>query len=134
VPTAELDPERGRVVAEQLKKLQVQGILITAAQKGYITELRCQMPECLCPDELGGRGYFEPVRGGLPDWMPTHEHFPRSKAKGGHRTVDNTLLAHRLCNRVDYSKSIGRSYAKDLARVEAARLQAIEQAKKRTEQ
>jgi len=121
-----LDPDRGRVVEGQLKELGVRGILITAAEQGYITALNCQMPECLCPEELGGRGYFEPVTRALPDWMPTHEHFPRSKAQGGHRTVENTLLAHRLCNRVDYSKSIGRSYAKDLARVESARMQAIE--------
>jgi hypothetical protein len=122
VSTEKLDPVRGKKVASQLKKLGVQGILIIAAERGYITELGCQMPECLCPEELGGRGYFEPVTSDLPDWMPTHEHYPRTKAKGGHRTVDNALLAHRLCNRVPYAKSIGRSYAKDLARVEAARL------------
>ena len=90
----------------------VRGILIAAAEKGYFSKLACQMPECLCPIELGGREYFEPVTPELPDWMPTHEHFPRSKALGGHRTVDNALLAHRLCNRVDYSKSIGRPHVK----------------------
>lgn len=61
----------------------MQGVLITAAEQGYITELACQMPECLRPEELGGRGYFEPVTDDLPDWMPTHEPFPRSKEKGG---------------------------------------------------
>jgi hypothetical protein len=45
--------------------------------------------------------------------------------------VDNALLVHRLCNRVDYAKRIGRSYAKDMARVQAARLEAIERAKER---
>ena len=128
-----LHPESGRAVADQLRERGVHGILITAAEQGYITEFACQMQECLCPGELGARGYFEPVTDGLPDWMPTHEHYPRSKEKGGHRTVDNALLAHRLCNRVDYSKSIGRPYAKDLARVDAARLEAIESAKKRAE-
>ena len=116
-----LDPERGGQVAAELKRLGVRGILVTAAQQGYITDLRCQMPECLCPEELGGRGYFEPRTKDLPDWMPTHEHFPRAKRDGGHRSIDNAVLAHRLCNRVDYSKSIGRPYEKDLARVEAAR-------------
>jgi hypothetical protein len=125
VPNDQLDQERGRQVAEELRVLGAKGVLITAAEQGYITKLKCQMPECLCPEELGGRGFFEPVTRDLPDWMPTHEHFPRSKAKGGHQTADNTLLAHRLCNRVDYSKSIGRSYAKDLARVEAARQEAL---------
>lgn len=121
------DPERSRVVAEQLKNLGVKGILITAAEQGRITELACQMPECLCPEECGGRGYFEPVTTELTDWSPTHEHFPRSKAKGGHRTVDNTLLAHRLCNRIDYSRSIDRPHQKDLDRVEAARKRCIEE-------
>lgn len=118
------DHDLGKLVADKLRGLGVKGILLTAAEQGHITELACQMPKCLCPAELGGRGYFEPVTPELSDWMPTHEHFPRSKASGGHRTVDNALLAHRLCNRVDYSKSIGRPHAKDLARVEEARRRA----------
>ncbi len=116
-----LDPERGRVAAGRLRELGVRGVLITAAQSGYIVDLACAMPECLCPSELGGRRYFQEVRPDLPDWMPTADHFPVLKEQGGHRTVDNVRLAHRLCNRVDYSKRIGRSYASDLARVEAAR-------------
>jgi len=60
------------------------------------------MPECFCPEELGGTCYFEPVTT-KSDWMPTHEHFPLSKREGGHRDVDNAILAHRLCNRIDYS-------------------------------
>jgi hypothetical protein len=134
VANRKLDPRRGSVVAAQLKDLGVRGILIISADKGYITELACQMPECLCPEELGGRGYFQPVSNDLHDWTLTHEHFPRSKAKGGHRTVDNALLAHRLCNRVDYSKSIGRSYQRDLARLEAARLRANEVVNRRTDE
>ena len=57
--------------------------------------------------------------------MPTHEHFPRSKREGGHRVVDNAVLAHRLCNRIAYSIEDGRSHAKDLARIEKAREEAI---------
>jgi hypothetical protein len=121
-----LDPERGKAVAEQPKSLRVQGILITAAQQGYITELACQMQHCLCPDELGGKSYFEPVPDDLPDWMPTYEHSPTPKSQGGHKSFDNALLAHRLCNRVDSSKSMGGPYAKDLAPAEAARLKGIE--------
>jgi hypothetical protein len=119
-----LDPERGRVAASRLKQLGVRGVLIPAAQSGYIVKLECAMPECLCPSELGGREYFQEVRPDLPDWMPTADHFPLLKEQGGHRTVDNVRLAHRLCNRVDYSKRIGRPYASDLARVEAARIAA----------
>ncbi|MBA2421020.1 MAG: hypothetical protein H0V57_07835 [Thermoleophilaceae bacterium] len=84
------------------------------------------MPECFCPEELGGACYFEPVTAELSDWMPTHEHFPGSKREGGHRDLDNTVLAHRLCNRIDYSIGSGRPYAKDLARVKAARERAIQ--------
>ena len=53
--------------------------------------------------------------------MPTHEHFPRSKREGGHRSPDNAVLAHRLCNRIDFSITVGRSYARDLERVRKAR-------------
>ena len=49
--------------------------------------------------------------------MPTHEHFPLSKREGGKEAVDNAILAHRLCNRIDYSISVGRSYARDLERI-----------------
>jgi hypothetical protein len=56
--------------------------------------------------------------------MPTHEHFPRSKREGGLVAVDNAILAHRLCNRIDYSISVGRSYARDLERMRKAREEA----------
>lgn len=121
----ERDPERGRVVAAELRKRGVRGVLIQAAEQGYITELACQMPKCFCPEELGGASHFEPLTDDLSDWMPTHEHFPRSKRKGGHRVVENSLLAHRLCNRIAYSIEAGRSHAKDLARIEKAREEAI---------
>jgi hypothetical protein len=101
--------------------LGVKGILIKAAELGYITQVTCRMPECFCPEELGGACYFEPVTDELSDWMPTHEHFPRSKREGGHRSLDNAVLAHRLCNRIDYSISAGRPYARDLERVRKAR-------------
>jgi hypothetical protein len=114
-------------VSDQLIALGRRGVLITAAEMGLISELRCTMPECLCPEELGGRIFFEPVTRALPDWMPTPDHFPVLKKDGGHLTVDNVRLAHRLCNRVDYAKSVGRPYAKDLERVEIARLRAIKE-------
>ena len=121
----ERDPERGRAVAAALKKLGVKGVLIQAAEQGYITELECRMPKCFCPEELGGASHFEQVTDELSDWMPTHEHFPRSKREGGHRVVDNAVLAHRLCNRIGYSIEVGRPHAKDLARVEKAREEAV---------
>lgn len=121
----ERDPERGRAVAAELKKLGAKKILIKAAEQGYITRLACQMPRCFCPEELGGACHFEPATGDLSDWMPTVEHFPVPRREGGKETVDNTILAHRLCNRIDYSITHGRSYTSDLARIEKAREGAI---------
>ena len=120
----DLDPERGRAVASELKRLGVKGILIKAAEQGYIAQLACKMPECFCPEELGGRHYFDPVTAELSDWMPTHEHFPLSKREGGRTTADNAILAHRLCNRIDYSLTVGRGHARDLERVRKAREEA----------
>jgi hypothetical protein len=122
---APLDPERGRAVAASLRTLGAKKVLIRAAEQGYITELACKMPTCRCPKELGGATYFEPVTADLSDWMPTHEHFPVSKQDGGREAVDNAILAHRLCNRIDYSIRAGRSHTRDLERIERAREEAI---------
>src|SRR3954452_13926306 len=99
----ERDPECDRAVAVELKALGLKDILINAAEQGYITQLACKMPKCFCPEELGGASYFDPVAAEFSDWMPTHEHFPLSKREGGKEAVDNAILAHRLCNRIDYS-------------------------------
>jgi hypothetical protein len=125
VSKPERDPERGRAAAVKLRQLGAKKILVRAAEQGYITQVACKMPECFCPEELGGACYFEPVTPELSDWMPTHEHFPLSKADGGKDRVDNAILAHRLCNRIDYSIRVGRSYRRDLARVRLAREEAI---------
>jgi len=115
-----LDPARGAEAARKLKSLGVKGVLVKAAELGYITQVTCKMAECFCPEELGGARYFEPLAE-LGDWTPTHHYFPLSKRDGGRKTVDNALLAHRLCNRIDYSISVGQSYEKDLAKVRRAR-------------
>lgn len=104
-------------MAKKLKGLGVKGILVTAAEAGYITELKCGMPKCHFPEQWGGRGYFTK---GAGHWGPTHEHFPRAKRDGGHRTVENSVLAHRLCNRIDYSIFIGRSHERDLETIRKA--------------
>jgi hypothetical protein len=121
----EPDLERGRAVAAKLRELGAKKILVKAAEQGYIAELACKMPECFCPEELGGASYFDPVTAELSDWMPTLEHFPHSKREGGKEAVDNAILAHRLCNRIDYSIRVGRPYASDLKRIEKAREDAI---------
>jgi hypothetical protein len=101
----------------------VRGILITAAEQGYITELHCQMPTCHCPEELGGKGHFVKVPEALPEWMPTVDHI-QPKSEKGKLTFGNVRLAHRLCNRVHYAQTEGRSIEKDLEKVEAARQEA----------
>jgi hypothetical protein len=131
---AERDPERGRAVAAELRKLGAKKVLIDAAEEGYITRLACAMPRCFCPEELGGASYFEPVtadwKDWRSDWMPTHEHSPIPKRDGGRLTVDNCILAHRLCNRLDYSLAVGRAHRRDLARIERARAEGIRRGKR----
>ena len=57
------------------------------------------MPQCYC---FRGRRYFDP-RGSYSDWEPTADHYPRLKMHGGQLRPDNVRLAHRLCNRRDYT-------------------------------
>ena len=125
----ERDPERGRAAAAKLKALGARRILIKAAEQGYITQVACKMPECFCPEELGGACYFEPVTtewsDWRSDWMPTVEHFPVYQKDGGKETVDNVILAHRLCNRLDHSLRVGRSHRRDLERIRKAREEGI---------
>jgi hypothetical protein len=125
----ERDPERGRAAAAKLRALGAKRILITAAEQGYITQVACKMPECFCPEELGGACYFEPVSNKWSDWrsdwMPTVEHFPVYRKDGGKEAVDNVILAHRLCNRLDHSLRVGRSHQRDLERIRKAREEGI---------
>jgi hypothetical protein len=126
----EPDPERGRAVAAELKALGVKKReLIRAAEQGYITELACKMPKCFCPEELGGASYFAQVTNDWSDWRsdwtPTFEHFPDYKKDGGTEAVENAILAHRLCNRLDHSLRDGRSHESDCERIRKAREEGI---------
>jgi hypothetical protein len=96
-PAAAADAEK--TPAERLEDLGVRGILWQLARDGQIIDVRCEMPQCYC---FRGRSYFEP-RSARSDWEPTADHYPRLKAHGGHLTPDNVRLAHRLCNRRDYT-------------------------------
>ena len=116
-----LDPARGAEAARKLKSLGVKGTLIKAAELGYITEMTCAMPKCFCPEELGGAGYFPPRTNQWNDWEATFEHYPIPKREGGRKTVDNAVLAHRLCNKLDHFIRDGLSIEKDLERVRKAR-------------
>src|SRR3954464_9993505 len=92
--------DAGETPIERLEALGVRGILRQLARDGQIIDVRCEMPQCYC---FRGRNHFDP-RGTKPsDWEPTADHYPRLKAHGGHLTPDNVRLAHRLCNRRDYT-------------------------------
>ncbi len=39
--------------------------------------------------------------------------------------MDNAILAHRLCNRIDHALRVGRSHERDLERIRRARQEAI---------
>jgi hypothetical protein len=116
-----VDLARGAEAARKLKSLGAKRSLIRAAELGYITEVRCVMPECFCPEQLGGAWYFEPATAELTDWSPTVEHYPIPKREGGRESPDNVVLGHRLCNRIDFSLAIGRSHKRDLERIRKAR-------------
>jgi hypothetical protein len=98
-PAAPVDAEETPV--QKLERLGVRGILRQLARDGQLIDVRCEMPQCYC---FRGRSYFEPrPAGSSSDWEPTADHYPRLKAHGGHLTPDNVRLAHRLCNRRDYT-------------------------------
>lgn len=84
-------------VSYRLQSLGIDGVLVDMAESGLITELRCQMSTCYC---LGGRGYFDPTSSKPNDWVPNPDHYPLSKANGGHLVPENVRLAHTLCNRL----------------------------------
>jgi len=74
-----------------------------------------------CPEELGGRSHFELADKKLSDWMPTFEHFPIPKREGGRESPDNAVLAHRICNRLDFAIFVEKSHKRDLERIGKAR-------------
>jgi hypothetical protein len=88
-------------VAEELRNFKVQGILVTMAERGQLLAMRCEMPKCDCPK---GREVFDVV-GTMPDrWVPTEDHFPTLKSKGGHRIPSNMRLGHKHCNNADQAR------------------------------
>ena len=84
------------LAAEMREDYKMQGILVQMVERGQILALACEMPTC-----YSDRKRFDPV-GSLPDdWVPTHDHHPTLKSKGGTRVASNSRLAHKKCNRVD---------------------------------
>jgi hypothetical protein len=83
---------------ERLTELGVTGILVQLARNRQLVRVRCEMPLCYRED----REQFD-SRSCDSDWSPTADHYPRLKMHGGHLTPENVRLAHKLCNRRDYS-------------------------------
>ena len=94
------DEEQAQTPVEKLEAWGVHGILWQLARDGQLIDVRCEMPQCYC---FKGRSYFAPRSEGYSDWEATADHYPRLKMHGGHLTPDNVRLAHRLCNRRDYT-------------------------------
>jgi hypothetical protein len=100
-------------VANQLRELRGASrhpsdqfaVLIRAAKAGRITEVRCAMPECGCPE---GRGFFTPRAAPLNGpWAPSADRWPVPGRDGGQYRVDNVRLAHRRCNQVHSGRVTG---------------------------
>lgn len=100
-------------IEEQLRALGQKGIL---TRPGVVEKLECAMDECLGP---GGRGHFDRKEHPPGPWSPSVDHRVL-KSEGGKLDPDNVRLAHVLCNRVDYSKKVGRPYDRDLATAQEA--------------
>jgi len=103
-PASQARPPAASVEAEEtplqkLERLGVRGILWQLARDGQIIDVRCEMPQCYC---FKGRRCFDP-RSGYSDWELTADHYPLLKMHGGQLRPENVRLAHRLCNRRDYT-------------------------------
>jgi hypothetical protein len=100
IPPAEIAVDAEQTPLERLVSLGVRGILWQLARDGQLIDVRCEMPQCYC---FRGRSHFDPRSEKGSDWEPTADHYPRLKMHGGHLTADNVRLAHRLCNRRDFT-------------------------------
>ena len=85
-------------VVDALCDLKAPQILIKKAHHDPSMELKCMMPVCFCPDELGGRYYF--VKTGNPKNNPWMISVDREIpfVFGGEYTLENSRPAHKFCN------------------------------------
>ena len=91
-----------RSIADQLRALREHGVLVTMAESGLITELRCALDRedrCFCPL---GPTHFDKKTHPPTNWAPSMDHYPKFKRDGGHRLPDNARLAHIRCNDLDF--------------------------------
>lgn len=111
-------------VVEALRGLRARHCLVKAAREGCITEMACEMPECVCPD---GRRHFEPVGVASP-WAPSADRWPLAGRDGGGYVTGNVRLAHARCNKragtyitIEHRKSSGQ-YLSEAHRANGRRL------------
>jgi hypothetical protein len=86
------------LAAEMRADYKMRGVLVQMVERGQILSLACEMPTCY---SLRGRKRFDPIGSVPDDWVPTHDHHPTLKSRGGKRVASNSRLAHKKCNRVD---------------------------------
>jgi hypothetical protein len=86
-------------IAEQLRALGVNGVLVQMAERGQLLDLRCEMPQCY---HHKGRGAFDPVTTPRTKWAPSPDHYPILKSAGGRLLPENVRLSHVWCNNRDY--------------------------------
>jgi hypothetical protein len=86
-------------VADDLRRLGVQGVLVQMAERGQLLALKCEMPQCY---HHKGRGAFDPVTTPRTKWAPSPDHYPILKSAGGHLVPENVRLSHIWCNNRDY--------------------------------
>src|SRR4051812_7310369 len=77
-------------VADQLRALGANGVLVKMAERGQLLALKCEMPQCY---HHKGRGAFDPVATPRTKWAPSPDHYPVLKSAGGHLVPENVRLS-----------------------------------------
>jgi len=91
-------------------------VLIQAAHRGLIKELKCSFEDCRCPD---GREFFE-TKASRRLWAPSADRFPVPGRDGGEYVPDNVRLVHFSCNAMDGGRVGGKISKPTLTRDQRA--------------
>lgn len=107
-------------IDEKLERLGVRGVLRQMARNGQLTDVRCEMPYCYCPQ---GRKHFVRQSSPMPKWAPNTDHYPHLRMHGGKRTAENVRLSHTWCNAWDqgFRKMVAPLLAQGLSLPEIAK-------------
>jgi hypothetical protein len=88
-------------IADQLRDLNVKGVLVRMAESGQLLEVKCEMPQCY---HEKGRHEFEPLSTERKEWAPSRDHYPILESAGGKLVPENVRLSHTECNQRDYTR------------------------------